>query len=66
MKPVALIHFHALEHYPPVMNFIRHWESQHPDKNLIVYTTNNLVGLPVFQPVGSSVLIKRLDSKKKL
>jgi hypothetical protein len=65
MKTVALIHFHPIEHYPPVMNFIRYWESRHSEKNLLVYTTNNMAGLPVFQPGGSHVTIRRLDSKKK-
>ena len=65
MQKIALIHFHALENYPPVMNFIRYWEDQRPEEKLFVYTTNCFSDLPVFKTSSDRIIIKRFIKSRK-
>jgi hypothetical protein len=59
MQKIVLIHFHPLENYPPVMNFIRYWEDHHPEEKLFVYTTNCFSDLSVFKTSSDRIIIKR-------
>jgi hypothetical protein len=56
---LAIIHFQALELYPPVMNCIRFFGKELQDTDITVYTTKCTMGLPAFATAGR-VKIRRL------
>jgi hypothetical protein len=59
VKKIAVIHFHPLELYPPVMNFIRFFEDGAMQGNMVVYTMYPQKTMPLFASGKVTVRIRR-------
>src|SRR5882757_5206337 len=59
-RKIAIIHFQALELYPPAMNCILFFEKELGDADITVYTTKCKKDIPVFRPADPArVKIRR-------
>ena len=60
MRKLAIVHFHPLELYPPVLNLIRFTATKIGADKLIVYTTLAEINISLFQSPSSGIIIKRI------
>jgi hypothetical protein len=60
-RPIVIIHFQALEKYPPVMNLINYLQDYHKTVRIEVITTQNTVdNIRDFQVKNGSIIINRI------
>jgi hypothetical protein len=54
-KSIVVLHFNVIEKYPPVLNFLRDFNSQRPEFKIYVFTTYNNSKYSNFKTFGSSI-----------
>jgi hypothetical protein len=59
VKKIAVIHFHPLELYPPVMNYIRYIEARAIHERMVVYTICPKEEMPLFVSHQDHIQIRR-------
>lgn len=61
MTKLAIVHYHPLELYPPVLNLIRFISKKIIADKLVVYTTLAEINISLVQSPSSDIVIKRLS-----